>query len=394
MRAGDMARGTVFVVDPWGTRGMAVYDYCLCTELARLGLDVSLVTDDHYDVMGLEPAFKVRSLYKGVHRSSTRATKGISYIRSLGRLVHAVARHRPAAVHYQFLVFPPTDLLAIKLLKRLGSRVFLTVHDVFAIDNKSYHVALVTSAYEAADGLIVHSDCARQGLQSALNGKLRPERVHAVPHGNYDLLSADPVPKEEARRLLSIDPQDKVALFFGSMLPYKGLDVLVEAFRPVADAIPRARLLVAGQVRRGHEEFGALAARIDELGMSSRVTTDLRFIPEPEIARYFCASDVVALPYKKCYTSGIAHLAMSYGRPVVATAVGSIPELVRHGETGFLAPPGDVRGLAEALIRALTDDAGAERAGEAGKELMNREHSWPVCAARTLDAYRRAGARL
>src|SRR3989304_5936239 len=182
-----MARGTVFMVEPWGAQGQAVYDYCLCSELARLGLDLKLVTNELHDRLSFPRDFAVLPLYNGIRGPHCRARKGLSYFRSLARLFHAVRAHRPAVVHFQFLVFPPADTLAIHLIRGLGARVLLTVHDLFCLDDKIYHVALVTKAYEAADALIVHSQWAKGTLIAATKNRVSANRVHVIPHGNYEL---------------------------------------------------------------------------------------------------------------------------------------------------------------------------------------------------------------
>ncbi len=200
-----------------------------------------------------------------------------------------------------------------------------------------------------------------------------------IPHGEYGFFErgGDVQDRDTARRSLGLEPQDEVALFFGYIREYKGLDVLLEAWPKVMDARPGARLLVAGDpvrldpVRR--EELEAWATR---LGVVHRFD----YIPFSDVTRYFRAADVLVMPYRHISQSGVLFLALSLGVPVVATRVGGLPELLRDGDSALLVPPESPAALAEALIRLLGDSE-LQRAPrpQSGRRVAD-QHSWPSIA--------------
>jgi glycosyltransferase involved in cell wall biosynthesis len=172
--------------------------------------------------------------------------------------------------------------------------------------------------------VIVHSDAIRDALPIAFP----PHRVHVVPHVNYSLWArgtAPPVPETPL-----------TVLFFGRILPYKGLDVLLAAFRLLDPA--RFRLIIAGE-----GEVPAFTA--------PNVEIDNRFVTDERLPAFFHRAHVVALPYHAASQSGVAQMAFAFGKPVVATHVGALPDIVHDEVNGLLIPPGDPAALAAALER-------------------------------------------
>jgi glycosyltransferase involved in cell wall biosynthesis len=122
------------------------------------------------------------------------------------------------------------------------------------------------------------------------------------------------------------------------------------------------KLVVAGRFWAGKRE---LEQQVQHLGLGDRVEFRDRYVTNEETALLFAASDAVLLPYRAASQSGVAAMAFAYQRPVVATAVGGLPAVVRDGENGFLCPPGDATELARA-IEALPGAAARLREGVAG----------------------------
>lgn len=176
-----------------------------------------------------------------------------------------------------------------------------------------------------------------------------------------------------------------MALFFGYLREYKGLDVLLDAWPGIERKVPGARLVIAGDpVRLGDGRREALRAQAESVGAVHR----FEYIPLEEVAGYFAAADVLALPYRHISQSGVLYLALSLGVPVVASAVGAWPEMLADGENALLVESGSASSLANALARVLGDPALRARLREGGQALAEA-HSWPRVAARTEASFRR-----
>jgi glycosyltransferase involved in cell wall biosynthesis len=203
--------------------------------------------------------------------------------------------------------------------------------------------------------------------------------VHVVPHGAFEHLTAPAGATPAA--LAGLDGR-RVVLCFGLVRPYKGVDLLVEAFAATpADAV----LLVVGMPRTPIEP---LERRARELGIADRVRFVPRFVPDEELPAYFRRADLVALPYREIDQSGVLYTALAFGAPLLLSAVGGFPEIAAQG-AARLVEPGSLESLRAGLV-GLLDDAGARRRmSEAARRLARADHSWEAAAAATERVYRR-----
>jgi glycosyltransferase involved in cell wall biosynthesis len=167
-------------------------------------------------------------------------------------------------------------------------------------------------------------------------------------------------------------------LFFGRILPYKGLDVLLQADPLIRNHLPDYRLAIVGE--------GNLAPYRSLIPSGPCVKIVNRFVSRGEASRFLRSAKVVVLPYIDASQSGVAAAALGVGTPVVVTAVGSLPEIIQDGRTGLVVPPNDPAALAEAISSLLTDEALRKRVGKGIKESAVNL-SWDVVAKRTTQVY-------
>jgi glycosyltransferase involved in cell wall biosynthesis len=213
-------------------------------------------------------------------------------------------------------------------------------------------------------GLIfVHADALRDELIE-LERPRAP--IDVIPHGVADPV-VEPLPTRPA------------LLFFGRLSYYKGLDTLFDAMQTVWEARPDVRLIVAGS-----GQLDPHPAMDDE-----RVEMHHRHIAEEELPELFGRATCVVLPYRQASQSGVGSLAKRFGRGLVATSVGGLPELVGD-DAGLLVPPEDRAALAGALLEMVQSPERAAAYGAAAADSVVRESSWRRVAERTLAAYDRA----
>jgi len=303
-------------------------------------------------------------------------------------------RERPAVVHCQWSLAPVLDARALAGLGRMGIATVFTAHNVLPHEARPWHAALARRLYQAADRLIVHSAAARERLLG-LGGPDRA-RVHvvpmpalAVPAGSSTVLP-EPPNRDAARAVLDLPLDVPLALFFGHLRPYKGLDLLLEAWPHVRAALPEGRLIVAGPVAGGDPAVRRIQGELARLGIAGAVELRPGYIPTDQVAGYFAASDVVALPYRATDDSAVLAAARGYGRAVVATAVGGLPEALEAGG-GRLVPPDDPSALASALLDVLGAPDRRDRL-EAEMRAAAAAWTWRDAAAATRAVYAEAVA--
>jgi len=330
------------------------YDRALASALARAGAEVELVTSRF--AYGDVPAVEGVTVREHFYRWAPPA--GRRYAR-LAQHVPDMLRYRARGadvVHFQWL---PVQAIDAHLLPRKRPRI-LTAHDVLPREPKPSQLAGQRRLYERMDAVVVHSEHGAARLRDELG--LDPAKVHVIPHGVLDNL-ADVAPE-------SLFAKTKpVVLFFGLIRPYKGLDVLLEAWRR---ARPDAELWVVGMPRMD-------ASFIHGPG----VRTALRFVSGAELAGAFEAADLVVLPYREIDQSGVLFTALAFGKPLLLSDVGGFGEIAG----AELVPPGDPDALAAALSALLADPAKLASMAAASRAATDGPLGWDSIAQRTLALY-------
>ena len=154
----------------------------------------------------------------------------------------------------------------------------------------------------------------------------------------------------DAKRLLGIRSTERVMLCFGQIAPYKGLEYLIAAFSEVAKGNRSYRLIIAGKVKKGQNEYwNEIRRKIAGSGVQNQIIERIEHIPDEEVELYFKAADVLIVPYVHIFQSGVPFLAYSFGLPVIATDVGSLREDIVEGRTGFVCQPQDSSDLARTI---------------------------------------------
>ncbi len=165
----------------------------------------------------------------------------------------------------------------------------------------------------------------------------------------------------------------RVLLFFGFVRPYKGLEYLIQALAQVRHQLD-VHLLVVGEIWGSQAYYERYAA---EFGVTDAVTFVNRYVPNEELPAIFSAADVVVLPYISATQSAVVQLAFGFGKPVITTNVGGLPEVVKDGMTGLIVPPQDATALAQAIVRYFQDDLATCLAARVQAEAAERAESWP-----------------
>lgn len=290
----------------------------------------------------------------------------------------ARAEVESVVMKYWLPYFAPGYACVGKLLKRnTDTRLIYILDNVYPHEKQPFANALSRAALGLGDGYVAQSMAVRDELFSLLP-ETSPDSVRYVPHPIYDFgAPGEKRPtKKEARKLLGLPLDKHVALFFGFIKPYKGVDCLIEASSRIGKAMgDDLIILIVGDVYGDETEYSSAIAKYDQKDI-----VDFRpgFVPDSAVEPYFVASDVVVLPYRTATQSGIAQIAFNYSKPVITTEVGGIPEVVLDGETGMVLPPGNPIALADAIIGYFEEDM--EKTLADGISRGRSKYSWDSLA--------------
>ena len=174
-------------------------------------------------------------------------------------------------------------------------------------------------------------------------------------------------------------------LFFGFVRPYKGVDVLIEAMAQLRRR--DVRLTIVGEFWQG---LDATMARVEALGLSGIVDLVPRFVAEQAAAEYFGRADLLVLPYRHATGSGVVAMAVHYGKPVLASRVGGLEDVVLDGQTGYLVEPGSAQALAGRIDRITSEELAAMRLPI---ERLKARMTWDGLVVALLDLFGASPAR-
>ena len=361
------------------------YDAALAAGLQAEGHDVTLYgrapgpDDNSAGDAPLAPIFyrMVGSRFGAALPKAARlGLKGVDHVRSMQRLRQCLGAYQPDVIHFQWLPLPMVDRHFLSGLRRLAPLV-LTVHDTNPFNgNPASALQRVGggAAFARFDRLIVHTE---QGRGRMLEQGYAAERIAIMPHG---LLGETPPPSPA-------DPMqgELTFLLFGKIKPYKGVDLLIEAFARLPAALrAQARLRVVGKPYMDMAPLSALAA---ERGVADRLTLETRFVSDGEVGSLFGQGVIAAFPYREIEASGVLSLAIAHGRPILASRLGGFAENIADGVHGLLTPPEDVGALAAAMARLIEDRGFASACAGHVRALAGSVPGWGEIARRTGALY-------
>ena len=336
--------------------GITAYTICLANSLARRN-QVSVVLlrkllprplfpgrehvgKDQYSV-DFAPGIDV---YQGMDYNSPRSWLGA---------YRFLKEHRPNAIIMLWWSSSVAHMqLFLKLANRwgIGARMILEMHEVLDPLEKSI---LPVRLYSRLAGWLLVRGLDAYTTQSHFDKvevanayHIEEEMISVILHGLYEDYK-QPMDRTLAREELGIE-EEFVVLYFGLIRHYKGVSYLIEAFNSLPKSVANcSRLLIVGEI---WEEREILRRLVDTSPYSSRITLVPQYVPDAMIPKYFSAADVVALPYLRASGSGVAHIAMPYGKPIIVSDLSSLRESLSDYQGAMFTAPGDSRAIRDNLL--------------------------------------------
>jgi glycosyltransferase involved in cell wall biosynthesis len=291
------------------------------------------------------------------------------------KIFKQIARFNPDIIHIQggYLWFS----LILPILHFKKYPLITTFHDAKPhIGENHFRTRFVNYCGRMySDKIIVHGEKLKEIMIQEYN--LPEGKIEVTPIGEHNVR---PFKKYERKNLKE---DGNSILFFGRLWEYKGLEYLIKAEPLITEQIPGAKILIAGT----GEDF----KKYKEMMINEEnFIVHNHYITYREGAELFQRSSLVVLPYIEASQSGVISSAYGFKKPIVATDVGSIPEIVDDGVTGFIVPPKDVNALAEAIIKLLKDEKLRKQMGENAYKKLKTDLSWDKIAEKTIEVYEKA----
>jgi glycosyltransferase involved in cell wall biosynthesis len=384
-------RPTVFMMDLWAT--VPYYTAYLSKALLKEGVNLTVGSITYY----LDPGcFSARGIkvdpglldVVGRYRLSRVPRRVLKLLESLLNLSALTVRFfisRPDVIHVQFLPMfkwrVPLDLWFVEFCQWRGSKIVLTVHDLLPHDTGEAYKRTFDGLYRMVDAIICHSDHVQARLEAEFF--MPKEKISVIPHGPffYDLPAFG---DEQILRSFELEKDQVLVLWQGIIFPYKGIDLLLQAWKQVEAVVDNACLVIAGT---GATEFlNEIRTQVKDLDLK-RVKMHFRFISTEELVALYRASSVVVYPYRAITTSGALATGLALGKAIVASDLPVFRELLTNGENAFLVDPQSSAELAGAVIALAQDRALREQFAQRVQEMDFGDQSWLSIAKKTIQTY-------
>lgn len=372
------------------------YAFGMATALMSKGLSLDIIGGDDLDSPRWHGTPHVRFLnMRGDLGENASIAEKVSrvliyYVRLLVYAATAKSKIFHILWNNKFEVFDRVPLMLY--YKLLGKKTLLTVHNVNArardSNDTSFNRLTLKLQYRLADHLFVHTERMKRELTEQFD--VSASMISVIPFGINNAVSDTNLTSGEARKLMGIARYERVILFFGHIAPYKGLEYLLDAFHQIVQRYSDYRLIIAGKPKNCEQYWNGLQEMIRLETNRGRILEKIEYIPDAETEVYFKAADVVVLPYRHIFQSGVLSLGYSFGLPVIASDVGALRDDVIEGKTGFICRPEDPADLARVIEKYFLSDLYKDlnNRRQEIREYARQRYSWDVVGMLTSNVYR------
>jgi len=365
----------IALIDPVGGKGgMDFYDYGLSIGLSNIDCEVFYFTCNQTVEIknkGVNTIFSFGDIW-----TKNKIFKLFFLLNGYRKSFKFCKRNNINIAHFQFFHLKSQNILVLQMAKYFGLTRIVTLHDIDSFRGKESS-SLQQKAFSLSQKLIVHNQFS---FDEIIKKGISKDKVAIIPHGNY-VPFVEKVTTNEPSEILNL-------LFFGQIKEVKGLDILINAFAKSLKENENIRLTIAGKPWGTTADY--FTTLISKLKIEQAVTTNFSYIPNEEIHSYFQNSDVVVLPYKKIYQSGVLLLSMSYGRVCLCSDLNAFKEIVVDGETGYIFENRNVEELSKKILEICNKKSDIPRIEKNAQELLKTKFDWNNIAKLTKELYETA----
>jgi glycosyltransferase involved in cell wall biosynthesis len=281
--------------------------------------------------------------------------EGVDYasVRSWLSAAKFVKKNQPDVVIFQWWTSSVGHMdIALKILFKMSDipLQLIEMHeivDTLEEENSFLHLYsnIIMSIFKmSSKAFITHSDSDKKAISDRY--KIKRETIHTIPHGPYNQYEI--MDRKDAIDNLNLDSKDFIILYFGLIRPYKGVKYLIEAFNDLPhDLASNCTLLLIGELWDNRKE---ILSHINSSKYKNKIESRFEYVPDEAVSRYFSACDVLVLPYLRVSQSGVAHIGINFGIPIIVTRVGGLKKSMNKYEGTIFVEPTNSTQIKENLI--------------------------------------------
>lgn len=308
--------------------------------------------------------------------------KAINYLKALYQLYRYIDKNNFDIIHLQWFSLPWIEWMFVgKLAKK--HKVVITVHDVIPFDNRPFEMMTLDMIYSRADILLMHTNSGKELFKK--NYKANTP-ISIITQGFCSKSDYKRIDNAKAKEHFGISENSIVFLYYGTIRPSKGFDILIKAIHKAHEINDKVYLLAAGAFHKINEsELRTLVK--NELSKEFS-TVNFEFVPQNEEQWYFSAADVLCLPYLEVTQSGVAQLGLMYELPIIATDVGEMKDVCKDGVNGLIVEKNSVEDLTDKMIQIANNEGYRDMASRNSAYLAENDFSLRKKAEYVVNSYR------
>ena len=383
----------IFMMDLWAT--VPYYTAYLSKALLTEGVDVTVGSISYYldsscytsRGIKVDPGLLDVVGKFQLPRLPRRVLKLLEAVLNLSALTVRFLVSRPDVIHVQYLPMLkwrlPLDFWFLEFCRNRGAKIILTVHDLMPHDTSDKYKQTFYELYSMVDGIICHSYHIKKRLSVEFD--IADNKISVIPHGPffYDL----PNNRDKAvLRAFEIEPNKTMVLWQGIIFPYKGIDLLLRAWKKVEATDSSVYLVIAGT--GAPDLLDQIRTQVVELGLN-RVKLYFRFVTPEELVALYSAADIVVYPYRAITTSGALATGLALGKAIIASDLPVFRELLTNHESALLIDPERADKFSDALLELASNRALRGYFAGRVRDMNFGDKSWSSIAQQTEQAYDR-----
>ena len=351
--------------------GISMFNYSLAKELQK-----------HHEIFKISFSLQYpKYFFPGKsQKSSFQDNDIIEIINSINpfswrKTANYINKISPDVVIFQYwLPFfaPAFASIAKKIKKTCKSKIIVNCNNIVPHEPRKIDSILTRNFFKHCDSFIVMSETVEKDLLDINSQSIYKK----TPHPIYDLFGKS-ISKEKARKYLKIG-DEKLILNFGLVRKYKGLDILIQSAKILKKQLNQFKIMVVGECYDNQSEYIQMAK---ENNVEDVIDFTFEFIPNENVKYFFCASDLVVLPYRTATQSGIIPIAYHFNMPVVASNVGGLPENIQNNKTGIICEPSP-ESIANGIIKYFDSDLFIYKENI---EQYKKQYTWKTFAKKIME---------
>jgi D-inositol-3-phosphate glycosyltransferase len=365
----------IAIIDPVGGHADNYYNYGLAIGLAKADLEVyyfTSVATQKIEYNGVNTVFS----FSNIWAKKNKVFKLWKYVIGLLKVFAFSKRKKIKTLHYMIFNVDWLFYFSVKLSKLFGFKVVATLHDVTSFTGDRLPASTEKNLINSIDEIIIHNEHS----YNVINEIYPSDHYHVIEHGSY-------IPFIKKIEPQQLNDQEFRLLFFGQIKTVKGLDILLKALSILKVKGVKVKLTIAGRPWKvGFDEYQKM---IDDYGINDMLDLHIKYIPNESVWDYFNSTNLVVLPYREIFQSGVLLMAMSYGRAVLTSDIPAFLGLVKDRKYGFTFKSESSEALATKLEEVINSKNTLPEIEENAYQYVDTAYDWNVSGLKTKAVYQK-----